>query len=126
MPEWNADQVGERIRRRREALKLSTQQLALEASLTTRTVFGIEKGQVANPSTATLQAIADVLGLPLSELFDAGSPVTPGAHLPTLTPYLRTKYPRLPPQVVSQLGHYFDYLQTRYGEHRPAEGDDER
>ena len=126
MAEWHAKELGIMLRSRRQALHLSGQQLADIAGVDRGTIEQLERGQRNNPSASTLHSIADALGLPLGDLLDAASPTTQATSLPALTPYLRTKYPQLPPHAVDELGHFFDYLQARYGEHRAAEGDDER
>lgn len=126
MSQWQAQEVGTLVRNRRRELNLSVRQVARQAHIDRATLSRIEVGAIANPSTATLQAVAGTLGLSLSQLFAVGSPDTPATPLPTLAPYLRIKYPDLSDQAVAEMGHYFDYLQARYGEHRPAEGDDER
>lgn len=64
--------VGERIRWHRRARGLSTEQLAVAAGLTGRTVLRIELGQ-NNPRFDTLKAIADALGIDFVALLEEAS-----------------------------------------------------
>lgn len=60
--------VGQEIRRLREARSWSQAQLAVYAGSSQPTVNQIETGK-RNPSTATLQKLAEALEVPVSELF---------------------------------------------------------
>lgn len=61
------DEVAASIRARREAAKLTLEDLAHEADLTTRYFHDIEKGR-RNPSLRSLFNVAQALGVPLSEI----------------------------------------------------------
>ncbi len=66
MPEWRARDVGAIINQQRRVLNLSARELGRQAGVDGATVLRIERGQSVNPSTATLHALADALGLTVS------------------------------------------------------------
>lgn len=59
MPKHN---IGNSIKARRKALRVTQQQLAQLADVSVNTLYKIERGQ-ANPTLETLDGIADVLGM---------------------------------------------------------------
>ena len=59
MPKIN---IGNSIKARRKALRVTQQQLAQLADVSVNTLYKIERGQ-ANPTLETLDGIADVLGM---------------------------------------------------------------
>jgi transcriptional regulator with XRE-family HTH domain len=79
-----------RLRARRKMLKLSQEQLALDASVNRTFVSQIERG-IGNPSLHTLCRLADRLGLPchalLSDEWDWSD--TEKCKKPTLSTYSR-------------------------------------
>lgn len=54
--------IGNSIKARRKALRVTQQQLAQLADVSVNTLYKIERGQ-ANPTLETLDGIADVLGM---------------------------------------------------------------
>lgn len=54
--------IGESIKKRRKALKVTQPQLAALAGVSVTTLYQIERGQ-GNPTLDTLDKIADVLGM---------------------------------------------------------------
>ena len=57
-----AKEIGEQIRERRDILRLQQRDLAELAGISLRTIIQVENGS-GNPSLATLQKLAKVLGL---------------------------------------------------------------
>ena len=102
--------VGEMIRDRRIAMALSIGQAAAAAHVDPRWISRLERGMYQNPDARSLNRIAKVLDLETSDLFVA-------AHfsdgLPSLVPYLRSRYD-LPPEAVRQLKAHFDLLEQKY------------
>ena len=82
---------GKLLQSRREALGLSVREAARRAEVDKGTVSRIEQGQIPNPRPENIKAIAQVLRIPVSDLF-AVAGWMPKDELPTLRPYLRTKY----------------------------------
>jgi transcriptional regulator with XRE-family HTH domain len=61
--------VGQNVRKRRQALGLSQEQLAHDADVTMRYLGAIERGQ-QNPSLAVLVRVADALKMDLPTLLE--------------------------------------------------------
>jgi transcriptional regulator with XRE-family HTH domain len=123
-----ARRLGAWIRARRLALGLSTRQVAAQARppMDMATVVRIERGEFAAPRPDSLKALAQVLDLPLADLFAMADYVVP-AELPTPEPYLRAKYPQLPDEVVEQVDRYIHRLIRKHPikPHGPRPGEDE-
>ncbi|HEX2187099.1 MAG TPA: XRE family transcriptional regulator [Chloroflexota bacterium] len=73
-----AHTIGRRLRRLREAQQLSLRALAERVGVTASLLSQVELGQV-NPSVDTLFALAEALGVSVSEFFDGDSPRTTAA-----------------------------------------------
>jgi hypothetical protein len=76
-----------------------------------------------------LRAIADVLTLPITDLLTEASWLR-HEELPTLTPYLRTKFKDMPEGAVKEIEQHFRAVAKRHGIHLdvangPAPGEDE-
>lgn len=79
------------LEQRRHQLGLSSYAVARDAGISRSTYRRIADGTITEPRADNLQAIADVLDLPVGDVFAAAGWL--GRHdLPTLGPYLRTKY----------------------------------
>ncbi len=118
--------LGRSIRMAREAKRLSTNQLAEAIGSTHSYINKLEAGWFGAISPANVQALSRALDIDAQDLFTlAGYKVPEG--LPTLVPYMRTKYSEdLPDEAVSELSQYFDYLRSKYGAtHRPLGDEDE-
>ena len=63
---------GDRIRELRKEKQLSQEELAFKAGVHRTYLGGIERGE-RNPSLRNISAIADALGISLSELFNYSS-----------------------------------------------------
>jgi len=83
------------LKRKREALGLSASEVARRARVTTGTVTRIELAQIAEPNASTIKALAQVLKIPVTDLFVIAEWI-PAHELPSLTTYLRGKYGELP------------------------------
>jgi transcriptional regulator with XRE-family HTH domain len=59
---------GRRLREIRESQGLSREDLAQMARLKSGVIYKLEKGMDSNPKLKTLAAIANALGIPISEL----------------------------------------------------------
>lgn len=111
-------ELGAFIRERREALGISQRELMRRTRTTN--ISRIEQGTIL-PATDTLRAIAETLGLSLSELVAAGRP----SELPTLRPYLRAKYHDLDDDALFDLERYAERLIARHGGTGPVDHEDE-
>lgn len=104
-------EIGEQLRRVRQARRLSLRELAAMSGTTASFLSQFERGE-SGATLATLMRIAEALGLTVPELFAGGSPVGRVVR--------RGQYPELLPQaghsklLLSQppLGSYEVYLTT--------------
>lgn len=126
MDAQQADRLGEWLREQRQAAGLSKLQLAQRTGMSNTTISRIENGVFAAPSPDKLTRIAEALGLELADVFAMADYAVP-SQMPTFKPYLRTRYPEMPPRAVKELERYFDSLAERYGidPAGPAPGEDE-
>ncbi len=115
-------QLGAFIAARREALGISRRELARRAGVAN--VTRLELGQIPNPRTDTLAAIAQAFDMSLSQLLGMGSPES----LPSFRPYMRTKYPDMPDAALAEIDAYVEKLAKRYyiSTAGPLEGEDEQ
>lgn len=76
MPNKDPDleRFGQEVRKRRKALKLTLEQLAERAGMSSNYLGSIERGQV-NPSVSTVVAVADGLGVAPGELVGEVQPL---------------------------------------------------
>ena len=64
--------LGDRIRKLRLEKRLSQENLAFESNMHRTYLSSVERGE-RNPSLKNIEAIANALGVPLSELFKFGN-----------------------------------------------------
>lgn len=113
------------MQRRREALGISAREAARRSEMHVSSYLRIERGEQSRPSTQSLNALAEALELPASDLF-AALGWLPEDELPSLTPYLRTKYHELPEKAVHEMATYFRQLARKYDlSDGPGPGEDE-
>jgi transcriptional regulator with XRE-family HTH domain len=126
MDEKNRRRLGKLLRDHREALGLSTRQLEAITGITGATIVRIEQGEFAAPAPDKLARLADALGIPLADVYAVAEYSAP-KQLPTLKPYLRTKYRELPDEAATQIEAYADRLARKHGVNLagPAPGEDE-
>ena len=94
-------ELGRIIRAARVERGMSYGQLAVSTGISKGTLFKIEDGQIRQPDQALLRALATTLGLPLADLYAAAGYDRGG--LPTIKPYLRSKYPELPDAALDEI-----------------------
>jgi len=121
-----AKKLGRHLKTAREAIGISARELARRADVPDSTIVRIEQGAFAEPSPEKLQRMAAVLGLNLADLYVMADYPIP--ELPTLTPYLRTKYGELPREATEQIQAYADRLARQHGVDLsgPTPGEDEQ
>ncbi|MGL4338975.1 MAG: helix-turn-helix domain-containing protein [Nocardioides sp.] len=126
LPEKAPEELGEIIREARIRADLSAAEVARRAGVTKGTITRLELGQIASPRGENLRAIADVLGIPASDLYVTAEWI-PEGELPTFTPYLRSKYRHLPAKAQRELEASFGDIAKKYGydPKGPAPGEDE-
>ncbi|MDX2973401.1 helix-turn-helix transcriptional regulator [Kribbella solani] len=126
MREQQVSELGQMIRKARTERELSTRSLADMIGVDKATIIRIESGEFRSPKPNILQNLASALDLPLSDLY-ALAHYTEPTTLPTLAPYLRAKYTRIPPHEVAELEHTLHQILKRHGYdgNGPAPGEDE-
>jgi len=119
-------EIGRRIRDRRQELGMSKRELGRLAGIENSTIVRLEQGAFANPQPDTLRRIAEVLELPLADLYALADYVVP-AELPTFKPYLRSKYRSLPAAAREDLNKAFERIIRKHGSvpDGPNAGEDE-
>lgn len=116
--------LGQVVNDRRNEIGMSLRQLAAKTGLDSATVLRLERGDILTPQADTLTSIAEILDLPVSDLFTVAGWVPP-KELPTLRPYLRTKYGQLPEDAVGEMEAFFGRLAKKHGMRGPNDGEDE-
>ena len=126
MDDEQAKSLGELLKRKREALGLSTRQLGEIAGLDGVTVLRFEQGAFAAPRPDKLARVAEALGISLADVYALADYAVPD-DLPSFRPYLRTKYRGLPAVEVDKIEAYAARLAKRHGVDLtgPAPGQDE-
>ena len=113
MDHAQARRLGALIRQFREAAGFSLRGLedatGIDDSLLTR----FERGAILTPGADKLSRIAAALDAPLADLYAMANYAVPD-ELPTLGPYLRTKYRSLPPSAINQIERYAKQVAQRY------------
>jgi transcriptional regulator with XRE-family HTH domain len=126
MDQDHAKRLGAVIRKHRDAAGLSLRQLKVLTDIDDGLLSRMESGAILTPAPDKLGRIAEALDIPLADLYAIAGYDTP-SQLPTLKPYLRTKYRRLPVEAADQLEAYAEKLAKRHGVDLsgPAPGEDE-
>ena len=102
-----AESFGERLRRHREAVGLSQEELAERAGISGKAIGALERGERRRPYPATVRQIADALGLDDSARAEFSSAARPSDSVATTA--------RPAPESTS-LPHYLTSLIGRQGE----------
>ena len=128
MDEGQAKELGKLLRTKREELGLSTRQVGQTADVNQTTVVRLEQGQYLNPDPDKLRAVAETLDLNLTDvLLMAAYPVT--TELPSVGPYLRTKFRNLPAHELEALQQEVAQVLRQHGigpGDGPTDGEDEQ
>ncbi|MFF0492858.1 helix-turn-helix domain-containing protein [Nocardia sp. NPDC004068] len=99
---------------RRRVLNLSSKEVAKRAKLDYTTYWRIETGVVAKPQVENITAIARALNLSCTDLF-ALLGWLPSDELPSISPYLQTRYSELPVEAHQRIRGYLVALTEQYG-----------
>jgi transcriptional regulator with XRE-family HTH domain len=128
MDREQAKHLGSVLRTRREELNLSTTQVALASDLNQATIVRLEQGQFLSPDPDKLRAVAEALDLNLADVLTLADYPIP-TELPSVGPYLRTKYRDLPSEAVDQLQTQIARVLKKHGiepNEGPRAGEDEQ
>lgn len=126
MDKDQAKRLGALIKTKREAAGLSLRGLDRRTGIDNALISKMESGLILEPSPDKLGRIADALNIPLADLYAMADYAAP-KQLPSMRPYLRTKYRELPDEAAEQLDAYVQRLAKRHGVDLsgPAPGEDE-
>jgi transcriptional regulator with XRE-family HTH domain len=122
-----AKRFGRYLHRHRMAKSLSIRDLAELVGVNSGTITRLELGEIQAPAPDKLAAIAEALGLKLADVYAMAHYAVP-RELPSMRPYLRSKYRALPASAADQLEAYAERLMKRHGVDLsgPAPGEDEQ
>ena len=104
--------LGEFVRTGRDAKRLSLADAARLSGLDYKYWSKLEVGELRQPNPRYLAQIARTIDVSFEDLFGLVGYDIP-ERLPSLSPYLRTKYD-LPPEAVADLERYFNLLRSYY------------
>jgi len=104
--------LGLLIRQARERAGLSLRNLEAITGISRTMLYRLELDQVDDPSAETLLRLADALELNSDDLFILMGH-HPSTDLPSLTPYLRSKY-RLPPSALAEASQALRGILEKY------------
>lgn len=120
----NTDELSLLLRSRRLELGLRLDEVATRANVDTAGLSRAENGKKI-PVPETLAALAEALGMPLADLYQAAGYPLPQA-LPSLRPYLRRAY-GVSEAAVDEIEQYLQRIAAPYGgASTPREGEDEQ
>ena len=105
--------LGDFIKSRRLSAGLSLAGAAEASDLDASYWNKLENGHYQNPAPQHLSTIAEVLRVPVEDLYGLAGYEIP-ERLPSFLPYLRAKYD-LPPDAIADLERYFELLRNYYG-----------
>ena len=105
--------LAELAKSHREQQALSFGELSAASGLPKSVLFAIEAGNVAHPAPITLQKLARGLQAPVADFYAAAGYEAP--DLPTITPYLRSRYKDLPPAAQDEIASAFERISKKYG-----------
>ena len=114
------------MRDRRQELGLSAREVGRRSGLNGQTVLRIENGEFNRPDPAKLKAIAQVLEVTMTTVWDIIG--YSGAGLPEPLPYLRAKFRDLSPEDLAALSEDVALVLKAHGietSGRPRPGEDE-
>ena len=124
MNQQQAAELGSYLKQKRQDAGLTTYDVSERAGLIQSQIVRIENGQIRKLVPDTLQRIAEVLRIPLVDVFAlAGYPLPKG--LPGLRPYMRAKYRNLSPEALDEVEAFVAGLAAKHDLSGPAPGEDE-
>lgn len=101
--------LGQLLRQKRLELGYSTYHVAKAAGIADSTVIRLENGDFKAPRPEKLARFAELLDLPIADLYAKAGYVVP-EELPSFTSYLETKYASLSASAITELTVHFEAL----------------
>lgn len=127
MDEKQAKVLGQLLREKRQELGMSTREVSQATGFDQTTVVRLEQGQYLNPDPDKLRAIAAALDLNLADVLEMADYPIP-TELPSMGPYLRTKYRDLPADAIDEVHAQVAHVLKKHGiepNDGPRDGEDE-
>ena len=109
-----AKTLGQMLKARREELGLSTHKLAKLAEIDQATVVRFEAGSILAPHPDKLSRVAKALSISGADVYALADYLVP-SDLPSLKPYLKTKYDRLLDEDISKIEELVTRLAKKRG-----------
>lgn len=109
-----AKTLGQMLKARREELGLSTRKLAKLAEINQATVVRFEAGGILAPHPDKLSRIAKALSLSGTDVYALADYLVP-TDLPSLKPYLKTKYSKLLDEDITKMEELLARLAKKRG-----------
>jgi transcriptional regulator with XRE-family HTH domain len=113
MTKQQRDSLGAVLRSLRETAGLSVRALANESGVDIANISRTERGE-ATPKRESLERLAQALNADPADLLTLAGYAT-GEALPSMTPYLRTKYGHLPAAKRREVAEFFERIEAEYG-----------
>lgn len=104
---------GQYIKGIRKRRKLSVRELASKAEISPGELSRLENGK-RSPRPDTLKALAAALEVSLADLFAMAGYTVP-YDLPSLAPYLHTRYSNMPKEKISAMNDYLERVIDEHG-----------
>lgn len=114
MAKEDTKQLGDYLKTARTERGWSAHELSRRTGIHPSTIIRIEDGEFNNPRPEKLAVIAEELGLSLADVYARANYATP-SDLPSLTPYLRTKYAGLPEDEIKRIQTYVAQRAKQHG-----------
>jgi transcriptional regulator with XRE-family HTH domain len=118
------NELAEMLMTRRRDLGLSAREVARRADIDVGVVIRLERSENPRPRLENLKAIGEVLGIPAADLYTTADAL-PAGQLPSLRPYMRTKYRQLPDDALAEVESFVKELRRKYGGRGPIDHEDE-
>lgn len=114
MQQESGKALGKYIKNHRIARGMTGRELARQIGTDTAYLVRLERGEYRSPRPDILAKAAEVLHVPMSDLYSMAGYIVPN-DLPSLTPYLRTRYRQLSNDAIDSVSAYLKELAGREG-----------
>lgn len=106
--------LGKYIKDHRIARGMTGRELARQIGTDTAYLVRLERGEYRSPRPDILANVATALDVPMSDLYAIAGYIAP-TELPSLTPYLRTKYRQLSDDAIDSVDAYLQHIAENEG-----------
>lgn len=126
MKQQSGIKLGSYIKEHRIAREMTGRELARQIGVDTAYLVRLERGEYRSPRGDILAKTAVALGVPMNDLYALAGYIVP-TDLPSLRPYLRTRYRQLSDDAITAVDAYFHDIAAKEGidPNGPEPGEDE-